>query len=114
MCYADVWPDFYRDDWRRARREHRCSVCGERMLPRHYYHVVSGKWEGEVRTYKHCARCWTLYERLSDDGCNDVDLELDCGETYEGDDPEMHALAFVTREEAQGFVPRRTPQREVR
>lgn len=104
MCYADGYPEFWRESWPQARQEHQCTVCGERIIVGHRYHVATGKWDGEVVSFKHCARCWELYLRLNGEG-GDVSLELDCDEVYGGDDEEIHALAFVTPREGQAFVP---------
>jgi hypothetical protein len=58
-----------------------------------------------LKAYAHCARCWQLIEtlwQLNEGGA--VQWDLACGEVYEGEDPAVLALAFLTRAEAQGYA----------
>ena len=96
----------YAEEWRTARKEHRCCACRETIRAGDRYHHVWGVWDGEVDTFKHCARCWRIFQALVErmDG-DPVDLMLDCGTKWEenfGELPaDVAALAFMTREEAQ-------------
>lgn len=108
MCdIADGRCDVWVSRWLRARKSHECMACGERVLPAETYHKVNWVFDGGAGTYKHCPRCWTMYSTLVDEarGRGDFDVYvspwLDCGELYEGAEPGMSALAFMTRAEGQ-------------
>lgn len=113
MCADADRPDACRSVWRRARREHRCYACREAIRPGDRHRYTSGIWSREPASYRHCARCWTLLAALERMGAEPV-LGLDCGETLESIGlaallaPEvldrLHALAFVTRDEAQALA----------
>jgi hypothetical protein len=104
-------PSCSREVWRSARKIHRCCACAERIEVGHRYHYLSGVWDGEPRSYKHCARCWEIYLTVSDE-VPDAELQLDCGESWDslfGEPPpsELAELAFMTPAEAQRKVRRR-------
>lgn len=90
--------------WRKARKSHWCCACGEGIKKGHRYHVVSGIWDGSPSTYKHCARCWAMFEAILDEAVKHdrdalVVFTLDCGERWEdnfGELPDdVAALAFA-------------------
>jgi hypothetical protein len=105
MCEEwDCGPDAYSEKWRKARKEHQCCACHETIGAGHRYHYLSGIWEGEPEEFKHCARCWKIYELLVDrarEQGNDVapSLLLDCGTVWKDPPDEIAALAFVTQGE---------------
>lgn len=97
---AQVW----REKWRTARNPHVCYSCHEPINPGDRYHYSSWVFDGSAGSYKHCARCWTLYEALLDahgdqDAWRYVDLALNCGTTWENELGELPAdvaaLAFA-------------------
>jgi hypothetical protein len=97
--------------WRQARKAHRCCACHEPIPAGHRYHYVSGIWDHGPDSFKHCARCWQLYEELLDrtQWGDVVDLFLDCGQSWEdvfssAPPDEIAALAFLTPAEAQTTV----------
>lgn len=101
MCDGDLESyGFFVYRWRVAVKEHRCYACRETIRIKDKYHYTSGIWDKEPDSYKHCARCWKLLEHLSKTG-EAVRFDLNCGEVYEGSEPEILALAFVTRDEMQ-------------
>lgn len=106
MCDGER-PSAWSETWRTARKEHRCCSCNERIRAGQRYHYCGGVWDGTGASYKHCARCWTLFHALVNySGEESVDLLLDCGETWDslyGEPPpeELAALAFLTPAEAQ-------------
>lgn len=109
MCIDDYGSegDFQTETWRTARKARRCCACGETITAGHRYHRTSGKWDGRMDTFDHCARCWRVVLLLSAERAwtdELVDLLLDCGEIYEGDDPRMYELAFATADEAQAWT----------
>ena len=110
MCdVVDDGPSCWRSEWRRARKPHTCVGCVETIRPGDRYHYSSGIWDGDPDSFKHCARCWRVFQILQEESdFGAVDLELNCGEDYEGDNPEMYALAFMTADEAQALAASRT------
>lgn len=99
MCNA-LEPAWAQSTTPKARVEHACYACGETIPPGHRYHRITGQWDGALETYKHCARCWTMYRALANEiGDEHVELGLDCGETWEsviGEIPDVLAeLAFA-------------------
>jgi hypothetical protein len=44
-------------DMVRARKAHRCCECGDVIAIGATYERTSGKWEGDVSTFKTCAAC---------------------------------------------------------
>jgi len=69
-------------------------------------------WDGYISSYKHCARCWRLFEFLNDHSDELVSIGLDCGEVFEGkeDDPAQW-MAFMSTEESQAYA-KRSQQKE--
>jgi len=113
MCDVDAPPSVYEEFWSRARKEHECCACDEKIRKGDRYHVVKGKWDGEFSQYKHCARCWKLFELLNEANPGEVALGLDCGEIYEGKDPELLSTAFMTKDDAQRFAERQLAKKVV-
>lgn len=56
----DEGPAFMRVNEKRARRSHRCCECKETISAGHTYEHTSGKWEGEIETFRTCERCADL------------------------------------------------------
>jgi hypothetical protein len=60
-CYCDYdyaeYPTFYEEKMVTARRDHRCCECLGAIAKGERYERKSGKWEGQVQTYKTCQRC---------------------------------------------------------
>lgn len=66
MCFdADYSPEFFNEDWRRARKEHRCDECRKAIEKGQSYKYISGKWDGEISVYKVCTDCDTLREKIA-------------------------------------------------
>lgn len=109
MCDLDpIAPSAYTSVWRTARKEHRCCVCEETISTGDLYHYLSGIWDGRADSHKHCARCWKTYLALVERSEGGVDIFLNCGETYDGNDPSMLELAFMTPAEAQAWARQET------
>ncbi len=93
------------DEWRKARKEHRCDACHEAILPSHRYHRTWFIFDGNPHVYVRCARCQAIHAHLRakinesgecDEYCDD---QLNCGHEYrerwnEDPPPEIAALAF--------------------
>ena len=104
-------PSMYEETEPVARKQHTCDACGETIKPKQRYLRIFGVWEGEAQTIKHCWRCHQLAEALFDAGVESIDLELNCGETWDqafGAPPpdDVAALAFALPED---FQPRKNP-----
>lgn len=110
MCDGEPLDFHAPEKWVTARKLHRCSACGEAITPGYRYHYLTGRFEGEWVTWKHCARCWMMLEILSyySDG-QTIQLDLDCGEDWEsltGEPPpdDVAELAFLSANDAQERV----------
>ncbi len=109
MCdaYDTDGPSAWSETWRRARKAHGCCACGETIRPGDRYHYSSGVWEGRGESWKHCARCWVIYQSIADhaDG-SAIRLDLNCGELWRDNfsAPEPAELAFLTPDEAQALA----------
>lgn len=53
-------PEFFIQNRRKAIKDHRCYECGRLIKKGELYQAESGKWEGEVITYKTCNLCMSL------------------------------------------------------
>jgi hypothetical protein len=98
----------------RARKFHKCSACGERILPLSRYFRINIVFDGSVETIKRCRRCQALHLHLRtlDDHQSFCSLwpdeRLNCGEEYskhwgQPPPPEIEALAFLTEQEKQAL-----------
>ena len=110
MCDAHLEPaQVWRERWRTARKGHACYACHEPINPGDRYHFTSWVFDGSAGSYKHCARCWAMYEAICaahdaqpgaySDAWEHVDLALNCGTVWEdelGELPaDVAALAFA-------------------
>jgi hypothetical protein len=98
------YPEPLTAEWRRARKPHRCYACHEDIRKRDKYHIVVQIYDGEVETFRHCARCWVMASAIQSK-TGYVQWDLHCGELWEtaiGDVPhDIARLAFLTPDEAQ-------------
>lgn len=63
-------PEFFNETRHKAKKEHVCCECWTKILPGEFYFKSSGKWDGELRSYKQHTWCRAACTHLSD---NDVD-----------------------------------------
>jgi len=107
MCGEDYDAVELQSRWRIARKPHLCLACRETIRPGDRYHFVVQNYDGELSTFKHCARCWMIIDALFAAGADSVQWDLDCGQRWEdnfGPLPEnLAALAFLTPDEAQAI-----------
>ncbi len=100
MCDIDEGPEFQRDTWRRARKQHNCCACKHVVQSGEHYMNCFGKWDGEVDTYRYCARCWAFVQAVLKNGdgyIHGLACGVDWGEAFNEDPPEaVAALAFMT------------------
>lgn len=58
MCSLDYdSPLFYRQTYRNARKEHKCSECGRIIMPTEFYQYAIGKWDRALSVFKTCINC---------------------------------------------------------
>ncbi len=95
---ADVW----RDTRRRARKEHRCSACGDTIRRGDHYIDHLSIHRGVLDSCNRCMRCEAIYLHLRDisDWEDQPMPALDCGHEYQEvhgrePPPEIAALAFA-------------------
>ena len=105
MCDGDP-ADAASDRWRKARKPHRCCACGETIRPGDHYHFTSGVWDGYPDSFKHCARCYRIWEKVLDraDHGDAVRYDLGCDEEWRDPPDDVAALAFMTADEAQALA----------
>lgn len=108
--YTEEHCDVYDEVQPKARLEHECDACHEKIFPGDYYWKISIVFDGTARTVKRCLRCQTMHVHLRGLG-EDMwpDEKLNCGEEYKhhwGVEPPAHIaeLAFKTRVELQAEV----------
>lgn len=79
MCFNVVAASMYREDYRKARKQHTCCECQMPILPGERYQEVFGIWDGDAALHRTCAVCQWFRERL-------IEAELDAGcRRYEAD-----------------------------
>lgn len=59
---------FYDERWITARKPHACYECRATITVGERYERVSGKWDGEVRSYYFCAACAGISAEFSENG----------------------------------------------
>lgn len=58
MCYCDAEPaQAWHEEWRKARKAHRCCECGAPIAAGHRYHHFSGIWDHQASAFKSCIEC---------------------------------------------------------
>lgn len=93
-CYASC----YREQIRKARKQHKCCECDEPILPGEKYEYASGVWEGRPDSFRTCLPCVRIRNHYCRHGFIFGELVtqiMDClGFDYrtfpngEGDDPD--------------------------
>lgn len=101
MCeISDGKCPVWKDEKRKARKDHRCVACGETIRRGDTYEKHVDIFDGYVTDIKRCLRCATMWRAAQSKlGWNRVaDLYLNCGEDWEDryGEPPAHiaALAF--------------------
>ncbi len=107
--YVEDYYSVYNEKTVRARVEHFCDACTEKISRGHRYARIGIIFEKVAETIKRCLRCQTIHihiRGLDTSGDSWPDEKLACGNNYKdhwGVDPpeEIQDLAFVTPDEAQ-------------
>ena len=77
MCSCDfIQPDFWTSVNRKAKKPHTCCECDVEIKKGEIYNFCSGKWEGEVKSYKTCGDCRKIGELLECYGLGEMYSEL--------------------------------------
>lgn len=58
-------PDFWSESIRTARKEHKCVECRKIIPKGEKYNILTGKWDGEMSSYKMCLTCREIESKLS-------------------------------------------------
>lgn len=62
-CHCDYdAPSVWREEKRKARKEHRCCGCGRAIRAGETYEHVWGVWDSRPAAYKTCSHCQALRE----------------------------------------------------
>lgn len=95
----------------RARKDHKCDACRETIRRGDRYHRTAIGTDYGVETWRHCLRCYAICKALWAAGAGTIDMELDCGHTWEENHKdgelrcacpdEVAALAFATADDMQ-------------
>ena len=80
--YTEICPEFYDAKEVVARKDHKCDECGETINKGQKYERVSGKWDGEVSTYKTCLPCLRIRKDLFTCGFHHGGLAEELWECY--------------------------------
>lgn len=70
MCMydgGDIPATVYRITEITARKEHDCSECGRKIMPRERYRRTFGVWEGKVSVFKTCPHCSVAQNWLAEE-----------------------------------------------
>lgn len=66
MCMTDGDPaEWHREEYRKARKAHKCGECCRTIEPGERYEFVCGSWEGHIETHRTCWHCLAAREWLS-------------------------------------------------
>ena len=57
-------PELYKDKIVKARKEHKCCECGERIAIGERHEHAKGKWDGNWDSYRTCLFCTKLRAEL--------------------------------------------------
>lgn len=99
MCNCDDYdpPEFFNCDTVTARKPHRCCECGCQIARGEKYERATGKWEGNLETFKTCSACCELRYAITD-GCWVYGHLVDDVSEIRGDLPRAAGVdEFITR-----------------
>jgi hypothetical protein len=65
-CDYEDRPDFYKQVWKKANKEHRCCECGYTVKKGEVYEHVTSMYDGSISTFKTYERCVDLRDSLGD------------------------------------------------
>lgn len=111
----DGYCDFQDHKLVRARKQHRCCECNRTIQPGEQYHIESGKYDGEIFSYKTCLTCYDIrgtftcggghtFETLWEDMEETVFRKLTTGCLSRLSLPESKAVVIQKWQEWKGLV----------
>lgn len=68
-CIIEDGPDVFTEEWRKARKVHRCCECRSKIEIDETYEYIKGLWDGHWSEYKTCEKCADLRDSLENVGC---------------------------------------------
>ena len=91
--------DFHTHTTRRARKPHRCDLCGTTIHPGDHYHHQAGKTDGTFHTWRNCQPCSTVITRTRDYWFDyDHGVDADTATEWATDNPtDPTAAAYLNR-----------------
>lgn len=103
--------------YRKARQEHVCCACKEKIRSGDVYRNWFIVFDGDAETYKHCLRCARMYDEIAKRmDCDQApDFKLNCGHSWQEvhcdePPPEVARLAFMSPDDQQReLLPARRP-----
>lgn len=66
--YGGSIPDFYSVVIRTARKPHRCCECDTEIKPGERHEYATGKWDGEIDTFRTCLMCVSIRQHFCPQG----------------------------------------------
>ena len=101
-------PEFYTQQWRRARKSYTCCECRGTIQRGDRYECFSGKWERGVQTYRTCDQCQNIRESLYCEGWSFGQLWEDIEEQiFRETGLTVACIDKLTTPEAKAFLQRR-------
>lgn len=102
MCQCGDYPtpEFYNQSMVKGRNNYSCCECGCTIPKGDRHESVSGKWEGDMRTFRTCLPCVALRDRIADGGCfclTGLSDELSYGDYDECDDVKAYRIRCDSR-----------------
>ena len=93
-CDIDGGPNFSKETFPKARKNHKCCECKDSILPGSKYNRIKGMWDGKFLTFCTCMACHRIREHYCSSGYMLGDLRdqisecigFDYTEIPEGDD----------------------------
>jgi hypothetical protein len=61
-------PEVFREEWRRAAKQHKCCECGDAIEIGEEHEYVTGLWDGVWDTHRTCQGCINMRRRFCPDG----------------------------------------------
>lgn len=74
MCDC-VTPSAFNEIMRKAKKEHKCCECCQKIKPGEKYQYCSGVWDGVPDSYKTCLLCVKLRENYANEAGKNVAFE---------------------------------------
>ena len=70
MCSCDATqPKFFMETFHKAQVKHKCCECNCTIEIGERYHKATGKWDGDIETFKTCSDCLAIHDELSNYPC---------------------------------------------